>query len=273
MALVPLFDDAQLESICKVLADTRTGLTGTEITRLLRQCGITDTDPTISKWQRLYNALCQRQNQDRCGNHVALFIETAMAPARYVKTTDVFVERRSDLNEALSFCGISVGEDGKLRKGKTAHTLDEASARADRLRKALRDRGVHADVLRFCRAELLQSNCFHAVFEATKSVSEKIRTKSNLTTDGSDLVDKAFGLGESNCPVLAFNSLQTETERSEHRGLMNLIKGIFGVFRNVTAHAPRITWTINEQDALDLFVLASFIHRRLDGTVVVPKAR
>jgi hypothetical protein len=54
-------------------------------------------------------------------------------------------------------------------------TIDEAKVRANRLRSELERRHVHSDVLAFCRAELLQENYFHAVLEATKSVSEKIR--------------------------------------------------------------------------------------------------
>jgi len=38
-------------------------------------------------------------------------------------------------------------------------------------------------------------------------------------------VDIAFGLGKVGMPFLAFNSLQTDTERSEQSGLMNLMKG------------------------------------------------
>jgi uncharacterized protein (TIGR02391 family) len=119
----------------------------------------------------------------------------------------------------------------------------------------------------FCQAELLQSNYFHAVFEATKSVADKIRTKTGLTDDGCTLVDIAFGSGRAGMPYLAFNSLCTESEQSEHAGLMNLMKGMFGVFRNVTAHVPKISWTITEQDALDLLTIALFLHRRLDGAV------
>jgi uncharacterized protein (TIGR02391 family) len=68
-------------------------------------------------------------------------------------------------------------------------------------------------------------------------------------------------------PLLAFNSLQTESEQSEHAGLMNLVKGLFGAFRNITAHEPKIKWSIPEQDALDMLSLASFLHRRLDQAV------
>lgn len=47
----------------------------------------------------------------------------------------------------------------------------------------------------------------------------------------------AFGIGKKAYPVLAFNSLTTDSEKSEHNGLMNLMKGFFGTFRNNTAHA------------------------------------
>jgi uncharacterized protein (TIGR02391 family) len=51
---------------------------------------------------------------------------------------------------------------------------------------------VHPDVLEFCKPELLEENYFHAVFEATKSVAEKIRVKTGLGKDGTELVDTAF---------------------------------------------------------------------------------
>ena len=96
----------------------------------------------------------------------------------------------------------------------------------------------------------------------------KIRDKTGLTTDGAELVDRAFGLA---APLLAVNSLQTEPEQSDQKGFANLLKGIFGTFRNVTAHAPRITWKIEEQDALDLLTMVSYLHRRLDAAASVPK--
>ena len=138
---------------------------------------------------------------------------------------------------------------------------------ADRLRQKLIERGVHSDVLKFCRAELVQKNYFHAVLEASKSVAQKIRDMSGFTSDGSTLVDESFRIGKKAYPVLAFNQLSTDSERSEHNGLMNLMKGFFGTFRNPTAHAPRIAWQVTEQDALDMMTLASLLHRRLDNAV------
>jgi len=129
----------------------------------------------------------------------------------------------------------------------------------------------YPDVLRFCRSELLQENCFHAVLEATKSVADKIRTKTGLTGDGAELADVALALGRTGMPFLAFNSLQTESEQSEQKGLLNLMKGMFGTFRNPTAHVPKISWNMTEQDALDLLTMASFCHRRLDAAARTPR--
>jgi uncharacterized protein (TIGR02391 family) len=262
---IPALDAGVLQALCDVLADTGAGLTGSEIGQLLAHLAIEDSEIS-TKRHRLNDALGRRQARDGCGNLVAAFVQAAMEPVRYAGRSEVFSARRDRLNEILSFAGMSLGEDGKLRAVDPAKTLDEAQQRAGRLRAELARRNVHPDVLRFCRAELLQENFFHAVFEATKSVADKIRQQAGLTSDGADLVDQAFGRG-GGVPRLAFNSLQTETERSEHTGLMNLLKGMFGTFRNVTAHAPKITWKITEQDALDLLTLASLLHRRLDSAV------
>ncbi len=213
MAQIPSFDETILRAICNVLGDTSTGLTGSEIGQVLRDCRIDDPNPTDTKRYRLYEALSQRQNRDHYGNQVAAFLLAAMKPVRYVRDRHLFDTRREALNQVLSFVGLTLGEDGQLRQVTTTRTISEARERASRLRRALLDRQVHPDVLRFCREELLQDNYFHAVFEATKSVADKIRERSGLKGDGAQLVDDAFG---GNLPLLAFNSLQTPTERSEH---------------------------------------------------------
>jgi len=39
------------------------------------------------------------------------------------------------------------------------------------------------------------------------------------------------------------------------------------MFRNTTAHAPKIIWNIDENDALDILSLISLVHRRLDKSI------
>jgi uncharacterized protein (TIGR02391 family) len=107
----------------------------------------------------------------------------------------------------------------------------------------------------------LAENYFHAVFEATKSIAEIIRQKTGLLQDGSELVEAAFSIKN---PLIKINDLSSETKESEHKGFANLIKGVFGMFRNTTAHAPKVIWEINEVDALDIMSTISLIHRKLE---------
>lgn len=256
------FSPGELESICQALGDTEAGLTGAEIGRLLGQVGVTDPDPSLTKWKRLFNALAARQNLDRSGDRVLSFIRHALDPARYRGQERAFQERRSIVNVPLAFYGLEFGEDGRFRKCVAATTLGDAEERAGRLRKELERRQVEAEVFVFCRAELLDSNYFHAVQEATKSIATLIRARTGLEADGSALVQQAFGTDD---PILRINALKDETQRGEQRGFMNLLTGFFGTFRNPTAHAPRIEWPVSEKDALDLLSLASLLYRRIKG--------
>ena len=267
MAAISKFDEPTIQALCDVLGDTGTGLTGSEIGRFLQECDFLDPLPAMTKRYRLSAAFVEKQNRDGCANNIINFVLHVMNPVRYVGNREHFETERAKLNGVLAFKGLTLGEDGKISEVKAARTLSESESIASALRKVLVERKVHGDVLKFCRAELLVDNYFHAVFEATKSVAEKLRQKSGLGSDGSQLVDEALGIGKVGYPRLAFNTLTTESERSEHTGLMNLIKGLFGAFRNTGAHVPKIHWDVTEQDALDILTTISLIHRRLDTAV------
>lgn len=261
---VPDFPLPALEQLSNVLADTSTGLTGTEIGRYLKECGIPDPEPSITKRVRLYNALRQKQVADRCANNVIAFIQTAFSPVRRTNSPDHFDRKRAEINNVLIFVGLEFTEAGQMKPVQRVDNLRDAAMRADHLRHLLKNRNVHPDVLAFCREELLVENYFHAVLEATKSVAEKIRRRTGLINDGSELVDDAFSF-KARIPHLALNSLTSESQQGEQRGFMNLLKGLFGTFRNPTAHAPKITWNVGEQDALDILSLVSLAHRRIDA--------
>ncbi len=260
---IAAFSAQHLEAISRVLADTETGLTGSEIGHLLSDCRINDPDPAMTKWKRLYNAFVGFQNKNHIGNHVVVFIGRAMNPASYTSRPDVFRLRRDNLNAVLAFCGMHLREDGKVQRTDRASTINQALERADRLRAALTLRNVHADVLKFCTAELLDENFFHAVFEAMKSITAKLRQTSGLTNDGADLVHDAFG-DRYGTPLLAINSYDSETLVMEQRGFVSLLKGLYGTIRNPLAHDARIEWEMDEQDALDILTMISLVHRKLD---------
>lgn len=267
---LPKFDLGVLQSISDILGDTQNGFTGSEIESLLAECLITDLLPQHTKRYRIFEALKEKQRKDDCGNNVAAFIQRAMNPVRHHDAQEWFEDTRSKLNHVLAFGGLQLREDGKLIQAEKARTINEAQAKASKLKEHLLSRNVHPDVLRFCREELLVDNYFHSVFEATKSVAEKIRQKTGLQSDGSALVDEAFAF-KSCIPHLALNSLQSESEQSEQKGFVNLLKGLFGTFRNCMAHAPKIAWNIDERDALDILSLVSLVHRRLDAAACARK--
>jgi uncharacterized protein (TIGR02391 family) len=258
---VRAFQSGELERLCKVLADTNNGLTGSELGHTLAQTRINDLDPTNTKWRRLYNALVERQNKDGVGNCVLSFVRHALEPARFLGNTSAFEAFRRDVNGVLSYLGLEYAEDGRFHTVSVARTLSEAEARAGRLRAALSARGAHPDVVAACRKELLADDCFHAVLEASKSVAEKIRIRAGLVSDGALLVTEALS---GNSPILRLSELRTDSEWSEQKGFAHLLIGLFGTFRNPTAHTPRTAWKMNEADALDLFTLASYAHRRID---------
>ena len=264
MAGHPQIPESQLENICKSIADA---VEHKKLSVLFSQCGIAECGGK-PKWERMLLALSARQRQDQCGNNVLSFLCALLHPSHFEGHQTEFDEFRKRVNFQLAFMGMQINEKVKLIKITAATTITEAQQRANELHTELAHRKVHADVLRFCKAEYLQDNYFHCVLEATKSAAQKIRDRTGLSSDGSILVDQALSV---NTAILAINTLQTESERSEQKGFCNLLKGVFGTFRNVTAHAPKIYWAVDRTEALDALTILSYVHRRLDDSAVIPR--
>lgn len=255
------FTIAELETISKIIGDTYEGLTGSEISYFISTINISDDYVKLTKWKRVFNALVYDQNNRKTGEGVLTFITRTLAPTRYINRRKSYLSMIEDINKVLFFRGIEFREDGRFHKVKKVDTLGEAEERANKLKTKLASRNVHNDILRFCSAELVKDNYFHAVLEASKGIASRLRLLSGIDSDGSKLVDSALG-GKN--PIIKINSFSTESEKSEQKGFCNLVKGLFGMFRNPTAHEPKIEWVLSEDDALDIFVLTSLIMRKLD---------
>jgi uncharacterized protein (TIGR02391 family) len=260
----PPFSAAVVEAVCRILAEC---VTGGEIPNLIAPLKASESsvEATGTKWKRLFNAVAYRQNHQQDGRPLLRLVSEIMAPVRFLSQAQ-FDEFRVRVDEKLLLSGFSVAEDGTLLRGRPAATIAEAQQRADDLRAELTRREVHPDVLRFCRAELLEHNYFHAVLEASKSVADKLRRLASVPGDGAGLVDATCSLASG--PRIMFNSLTTTWEEAEQTGLATLLKGLFMTFRNVTAHAPKVAWATSRSDALDMLTLASMLHRRLDRASV-----
>ncbi|MDX3077898.1 TIGR02391 family protein [Streptomyces sp. MI02-7b] len=255
-------------AVAGVLGDTDDGLTKREIDDLLAAVRVPPVEGS-SKRDRLTQSLLARQDRDQAANCVVAFIREAMAPVRYAQRPAVFSRRQDDLNEVLVHLGLRVTEAGQVARGPVAATLSEAARHASSLRAELRRRETHPEVLRYCTEEILAKNAFHAGLEAVKSVADRLRTMTGEQLDGARLVDAVLMPG-SGIARVAVNTGSTPTELDEQKGLANLVKGLFSMFRNPAAHDPRLHRPVTDAELLELLTTLSMVHRRLDHARIRP---
>lgn len=250
-----------IEGIANVLGDTADGFTGSEIHKYLQLSNIEDIDSANTKRIRLYNAFVKSHNDNKCSNNILSFILKSLAPERYVNDKERFEQLRAKVNQQLAFCGLHYGENGKFSKVSKATVIADVEIKASNLKQEIEKRNGHKELVKYCKAELLQNNYFHAVFEANKGLFNRIRELSGCQDDGNKLIEYVF----SSNPILIINGFQSNSEKDEHKGFANLLKGLCGMFRNTEAHEPKINWKIDEQDALEILGIISYCHRRLDN--------
>lgn len=256
------FPAGTVEGVAKVLGEL---YSGSEVTRVLAEVPLRD-DPGegITKWRRIAHALSANQAKTATGNALVGLVARAMNPHRTLDRKARADGARDELNQILSLSGLQVLDDGRVARTKQARTDTEALSRSSRLQTVLTQRGAHAQVLAYCRPELLRVDYYEAVFEAIKGLSSRLREMTGIDADGHKLVDGAL-LGPS--PQVRLNPGATESQRNEQTGVANLAKGLFSAFRNPAAHEPRLRWTMSEQDAMDVLSTLSLIHRRLDAAI------
>ena len=239
--------------------------TGYDITGMLQRMKIQDESGQSTKWRRLdwvFNDSLQRTGS---WDEVFNFIEHFVPPVKFAGNPAAFERLRRSINAYLLFAGYEYLDTGKIRQVAPVTTLGESEARLDSVRFKLSKRNIHAEVLKYCRADLMQEDYFDAVFEACKGLMQRIREMSGIDADGAQLVQQAFG-GKQ--PKLAFNELQTELEIGDQRGFAALLEGCIRAVRNRLAHEPKILWE-GIDDAADYLTLISLLHRKLDDAVLM----
>ena len=186
MSVVPPLAESQIEPLAKVLGECGSG---SDITRVLDNLGLDDHQQGYTKWWRLYDLFLKLQSNDKCANRILDFIQQFLAPARFVRRNDEIESRLIELNMVLAFSGLKYGSDGQFKVIQAASTLTEAEQRANAIQAKFQGRRIHPEVLKYCKAELMHDNYFHAVFEASKGLAQRIREKSGVNADGAHLVD------------------------------------------------------------------------------------
>lgn len=97
-----------------------------------------------------------------------------------------------------------------------------------------------------------------AILDSIYFLSDVIRDKSGLESDGLQLVGSAFSGAN---PIIKINSLHTQSDQDEQKGIHFLLMGIYSAIRNPRSHEKRID-TVETADAIIYFV--DYIHGLID---------
>lgn len=129
-------------------------------------------------------------------------------------------------------------------------------------------RCFHAEVVRHSQRLFLQGNYFHAVFESAKAYNKLVREKAQSEKDGQPLMLEVWGCEKG---VLKITRCESDTDRNVQDGIKFLSAGLMQAIRNPTAHEPAVDWPISHEDCLDILSFLSFLFRKLEDAVFVPR--
>lgn len=277
----PTLDKKLIANLSNVIGATEVRIPKSELERILASLGIEILSDGRINSPYYYNAkadnkrtwlnkcLCNAYEKQGAGK-VWEFIECILSPARYVQDyqRELYTSLLDNVNKVLMLYGCKVNNSGKLILTEKASSLSEVDERVNHLTSELVKRAIHANVLKYCRADYLRKDYYDAIFEAAKGLAEEVREKTGCSEDGGELFQKAFSTKN---PLIVLNALLTENEISEYKGLKELLEAIFHLVRNPVAHTPKINWRIEESKALDILTVISFAYKYLDECYPMPK--
>ena len=268
-----IIEDAKLEALANKLG-TLPELTHTNIDKYLVECSIQDIStksksvgfgyiPGDSKSKRIYKCFINEVHRTNNDLKIVSFIEKALDPSRFADSKR-YDDVLNDINSVLLFMGCEINKSGKVKIVKKATTIDEVQERINALKNEAKKRNVHLEVLKYCKREYLDKDYFHAQFEASKGLFQRIRDLTNQNVDGTKLINGVFSTDE---PMLILPNLKlTErTDKDEFLGYKHLFEYVVNAVRNPEGHTPRILESEELGECLDNFVIISRCHRFLDN--------
>lgn len=129
------------------------------------------------------------------------------------------------------------------------------------------DQVVGDDELRdTCRKLYLDGYYALAVEEAYKCLNNIVKRLSGTGLDGVDLMKNAFS---ANKPLLALNSLKTQSEKDQQRGYMEIFAGVITGIRNPRAHEH--AYLDDPTTALELLGMANHLVRIARSATITPR--
>ena len=235
--------------------------TNSQIDNCFKQLNLSARGAESTKWKKVLFVFDKYQSKNKNSKDTIRIIENLFSPVKYIDDQEQYKDLCIQINKILNMHGLELDNTGEVVKVAKIATLADINERYNQLIVKLRERDIHEQVLKYCTAELLTDNYFHSVFEAAKSLSDRVRSISGLVLDGSKLFETAFSL---NNPIIKYNDLNTESKKNQQNGLKEMINGITHYIRNVTAHEPKIKWIIDETAAIEILTVISFLHSELD---------
>lgn len=143
-------------------------------------------------------------------------------------------------------------------KEKIRDTPEEPSVKAYR---TLSELNVHPELMKGVGKLFQDGHYANAVEDACKILEAFVKMRSmRFELSGTDLMQTVFSAKN---PILAFNELQTETDKSEQQGMMFLYAGAMLALRNPRSHSLKVD---DPGDALDLLLFINLLMRSLDNT-------
>jgi uncharacterized protein (TIGR02391 family) len=163
--------------------------------------------------------------------------------------------------------GIKDGIDRELSKLETIIELfkeklgDVGETQSGKALKALGDLELHPEIERAATSLFENGHYANAVEDACKALNIFVKLRSGRDDlDGTELMQNIFSPKN---PILKFNELQTESEKSEQQGMMFLFAGAMLALRNPRAHDLIID---DPEQALEQISFISFLAKSIERT-------
>lgn len=135
---------------------------------------------------------------------------------------------------------------------------DSGQTPTGRALRGFADLDLHPEVKNRVSKLFLDGHYANAVEDACKVLDLLVKIRSGDDRSGTDLMQAVFS---PKTPILRFNDLASETDRSEQQGMMFLYAGTMLAFRNPRAHE---LIDDDAEKALEIISFISFLAKALD---------
>lgn len=212
---------------------------------------------SISEIDRAAQSVCSFTCRDFSSKRGSITSERAFRYLCWVYTigvqTDLPLHKRNQLIVQFTYLLINELERPHVNSIFERAGVLESSDEFD-------NRKFHKSIIKNSRRLFIETNYFHAVFEAAKLYNKQVQNKSGSTKDGYHLMMDVFG----EKGILKHNNGITTTEKDELNGIKFLSAGLMQALRNPTAHELASEWSMSKEDCLDILSFISFLLRKLD---------